>query len=527
MILSYVIVSLFPTVLVEALRTRLWPTERVNFESPTRHSCKSEVYCQGLILATIQEASLFEDGKHFVDMPGRFSEEQIKKNFARLGPRSTKGRLRQFIHENFHRPGWDLRIVIPKDWKADPAFLKRIKDEQLLQFAKIVHSKWKVLVRAIYSERIKDGNLASTTVGLPYPFVVPGGRFRELYYWDSFWIIEGLIVSEMCLTAKAMIENFKWLIETFGFIPNGSRRYYLNRSHPPLFAMMFEKFLNGCVPPHERQECIAKALPFLDQEYLFWNLYRNVTLFNPRDPARPYTLTIYSADTDMPRPESYNQDLLMSQSSNSTGMFFKHVATAAESGWDFSMRWLENPFANLTSLATANIIPVDLNAIMYKNEQILKGFHDIVGNPQRRDEYDANAKRRLEAMNVLLRSEKGWFDFDFKRNRSMSERPFVISNYAPFWSLEHLDTTVIQDAINREGKLLFEYPGGAPNNLIASGQQWDFPNVWAPIQYNMIDLYLRLAQTNSTWREKALNLAQRFINATYCGYQNYGNNPQG
>lgn len=356
----------------------------------------------------------------------------------------------------------------------------------------------------------------------------------ELYYWDSFWILEGLYVSGMCETAQASIDNFKWLISEFGFIPNGSRTYYLNRSHPPLFAMICQRFVENCVPLRERAEWVKKVVRFLDQEYLFWSTYRTVELPNERDPSRPFKLNRYIADTDLPRPESFNQDLFLARTlgadQNKSRRLYQQLATGAESGWDFTVRWLAEPTSNLTSIMTTDIIPADLNAIMFRNEKILEYFHDLGGDPAKREEYATNSRLRMEGITAYLESKDGWVDYDFVRKKPLDVRPAIVSNLAELWYgafyRSAFNNTRIENMLMRHRQLLFGYPGGVPNDEVSSGQQWDFPNVWAPIQFNMITVYEHLGGKaggeTSFWRSKALELAQKFVNTTYCGHQNHG-----
>ena len=87
-----------------------------------------------------------------------------------------------------------------------------------------------------------EGDTKSSLIHMPHPFIVPGGRFREVYYWDSYWTILGLLASEMKATVKGMLENFAGLIQTYGHIPNGNRIYYIRRSQPPFYISMVEAY---------------------------------------------------------------------------------------------------------------------------------------------------------------------------------------------------------------------------------------------------------------------------------------------
>ena len=123
---------------------------------------------------------------------------------------------------------------------ATPPFLQpnstSIVSPMVHGWASIVHSYWASLIRETNHSSLCNGvSCESTLIPLNHTFVAPGGRFREQYYWDSYWIIEGLIQSELYDVANSTLQNFMDELEHFGFIPNGGRIYYLNRSQPPLF----------------------------------------------------------------------------------------------------------------------------------------------------------------------------------------------------------------------------------------------------------------------------------------------------
>lgn len=533
-LLSSYLASILPVLFVNAVNVEVWPLLRLDDSELCRQQCHSKIYCEGPLLASVQRGNIFVDSKRFVDMPGRYSEEEIIRNFNRL-PGNSKDTLLKFVMDNFDRPGHELRVVVPGDWKEEPALVKSIKDPKLLNFATIVHSKWKSLVRRVDPDRSCQG-CASSIVPLSHPFVVPGGRFRELYYWDTFWILEGLFVSEMCDTALMILKNYMGLIKKFGFIPNGSRQYYLNRSQPPLFTQMIKRYLERCVESKDKGSFIKEILPFAEQEYMFWMKFRSVEVPNPKDAAgRPFKLSRYHADTKLPRPESYLEDTLTAQNDDVAGgareRLFQQIASGAESGWDFSSRWFSVGPSNFTSIITSNIIPVDLNSIMYKNEVLLAEFTDIGGDTTKKQYYEDQANHRLKGMKAMLWKDDGWMDYDFIRGISMNkERGFIVSDLSPLWFIDMkdlgVDPDLVEKMLRKHWSVLWKYPGGIPIGEVVSGQQWDFPNVWAPIQYYSIILFETLSKSlpksKEFWEKRALEAAQKFINTTYCGHKNYG-----
>jgi alpha,alpha-trehalase len=161
----------------------------------------------------------------------------------------TEGAVLTFVDDNFRGEGLELEAQALSDFEADPPFLEKVTDPLVRSFSQIVHSYWAQLARGTNASALCDGSACeSTLIPLNHTFVVPGGRFREqcepcfslsvcrLFYlfaptsnqpdyWDSLWIIEGLIQSQLLDVAKEMLENFMDEIETYGFIPNGGRIY--------------------------------------------------------------------------------------------------------------------------------------------------------------------------------------------------------------------------------------------------------------------------------------------------------------
>lgn len=455
------------------------------------------------------------------------------RNFAALPENVTNSQLRKFVSENFHRPGFEMRIIIPKDWRADPAFLKKLNqaDGKLKVFAEAIHSKWKGLTRR-FDQRKLCGECQASSLKLPYPFIVPGGRFREFYYWDSYWILEGLYVSEMCTTATGLIENMLVMIEEIGFIPNGARIYYMNRSQPPLFPLMIKRFMEECIKTdEEKRDFLKRILPLLEKEYSFWMKERSAELLIENHGN--VTLNVYRVEHWIPRPESFLEDkatasLPKFDSELKKQILYQNIASAAESGWDFSGRWIKgNISAGLEDIHTVMLVPTDLNVFMLRNEELIIQFLKMIGDSADKIKfYEEKIKLRQEAMNLVLFPQKqdanSMKDFDLG-TMEPANRTFYISDLANLWFM-NLETRVIQEILTNYKDILFKYPGGIPASEEFTGQQWDFPNVWAPIQQLFIDALLRFDNgTFGEFYENALNISQRFINSVYCGYEMFGN----
>lgn len=200
-------------------------------------SVKGNLFADPKLLHTVQMSNLFKDSKTFVDMVAKTSSTEVLNNFGKLGESPSIEDLRKFVNENFYDVGHDLVITQPRDWYENAPFLVRVTEERLLNFGKFLNSKWKMLLRNFDKSKINE-NASTTALITKNSFVVPGGRFIEYYYWDTFWIVEGLLASGMIQTARGILENFSDIIKLTGFVPNGSRVYYLNRSQPPLLTQM-------------------------------------------------------------------------------------------------------------------------------------------------------------------------------------------------------------------------------------------------------------------------------------------------
>lgn len=226
-----------------------------------------------------------QDGKHFVDMPLKEDPETVLAEFQKLADKTDKKALADFVSRFFDSSGADLEEWTPPDCQESPPFLALVQPERR-DWASAMNRFWAKLGR-----RQRAGYLQHRCSFLiqPHPTIVPGGRFLESYYWDSYWVIRGLLVCGMIETAKGIVENFLDSVARVGFIPNGSRVYYLDRSHPPLltdmalaiFDVTEDKDWLSQVPGQQAKLCPLRAvqlytlsglkvLPTLVDEYSFW-----------------------------------------------------------------------------------------------------------------------------------------------------------------------------------------------------------------------------------------------------------------
>jgi len=253
----------------------------------------------GELFEKVQLNQIFNDGKTFVDCTAKYPYETIRKNYAEQKT-NTDFDLKTFVLQHF-----DVPPSITSDFKSDPNH----------SASEHVEALWPILERKSDIE-----NSGSTLITLPNPYIVPGGRFREVYYWDSYFTMLGLAESGKFDIITNMIDNFAHLINTVGHIPNGNRTYYITRSQPPFFSQMVA--------------LLAK----------------------------------YEG--------SYREDYELVQKMKGGTKTYKDLRAGAESGWDYSTRWFSDG-KTMETIETTDIIPVDLNALLYGHEEVLlKCFSD-------------------------------------------------------------------------------------------------------------------------------------------------------
>lgn len=304
----------------------------------------------GQLFVDVQMAQVFPDGKTFVDC-------------VPLAPTDT---ILAAYEANKNHPEFHLKAFVLKYFKTPQSYslANDFKSDLSRSPAEHITTLWDVLTRQ------RDTATHTSLLPLPNPYVVPGGRFREVYYWDSYFTMLGLQTSNREDLIEHIIDNFAYLLDTIGFIPNGNRTYYLGRSQPPFFAAMV-----GILAEMKGDEIYTKYLPQLRKEYDFWMAddnrnsdttiwaYRRVVHFNN------IILNRYCDDKDTPRPESYREDVeTAAKSGRPKAEMYRHLRSGAESGWDFSSRWFKDG-KNITTIHTTEIIPVDLNALLYNLEK--------------------------------------------------------------------------------------------------------------------------------------------------------------
>ncbi|KAJ8927243.1 hypothetical protein NQ314_020323 [Rhamnusium bicolor] len=470
-------------------------------------TCFSDIFCHGSLLDTIQMAKIYEDSKTFVDMKMKYLPNEtmnhfnnFMKNFPQRRPNRTE--VEVFVNEYFEPAGQEFEDWDPQDWIPHPKFVDDIKDEEFKEWGIKLNGIWKILGRKIKQEVKEHQNLYSI-IWVPNPVIVPGGRFREFYYWDSYWIVQGLLLSEMHGTVRGVLENFLYIIETYGHIPNGGRIYYLARSHPPLLIPMVKLYLDFT----DDKNFVLQNLHTMEKEFDYWMTAHSVNITKD---GTQYTLARYGDKSRGPRPESYSEDVESAEifkDESKKEAFYSEMKAAAESGWDFSSRWFitnATNKGNLTNIKTRSIIPVDLNSMIYWNAKLLAEFNLLFNNTEKAEKYNHIAVQWMKAVTAVLWHEEigAWLDYD--NFNEIKRDYFYPTNIAPLWTGCYNVTdkdNIVRSVLKYLQNKNIMYPGGIPTTVEHTGEQWDYPNAWPPLQHIMI------IGLNNTGNDHAVRLA--------------------
>ena len=414
----------------------------------------------GPLFSDVQSAKLFPDQKTFADAVPKSDPLTILADY-RMQRKQSGFDLRHFVDVNFTLPGEGEKYVPP----AGQSLREHID------------GLWPVLTRTTDKASSKWDSL----LPLPKSYVVPGGRFREVYYWDSYFTMLGLAESSHWDKISDMVDNFAYEIDTFGHIPNGNRSYYLSRSQPPFFSLMVE-----LLATHDK-DALKKYRPQMEKEYAYW--MEGVDGLQPGQANKRVVklddgtiLNRYWDDRDTPRPESWLDDVNTAKNNPNRPAteIYRDLRSAAASGWDFSSRWMDDP-QKLGTIRTTSIVPVDLNALMFKMETLLARASQEDGDSAGASKYEALAASRQKAIESHLWNEKeGWYaDYDLKSKKVRNQ--LTAAALFPLYVKAAAQDRADKVAAATSSRLL--KPGGITTTTINSGQQWDAPNGWAPLQW--------------------------------------------
>ena len=362
-------------------------------------------------------------------------------------------------------------------------------------------------------------------------YVVPGGRFNEMYGWDSYFIIRGLLRAGRVELARGMVDNFFFEIEHYGAMLNANRTYYLTRSQPPLLSSMLVDVYDALQKSgHADPAWLAKAYADLDKDYEMWNrdphlagdtglsryydfgegpppeavqdesgFYRKVATYFFFHPAQAdsyivetqpgvgeqsgagssYTLQVCGVSSTMARADcEKRREFKLSPD------YYKGDRSMRESGFDVSFRF--GPFG----AATHHYAPVCLNSLLYKTEKDMEQISRWLGRGADAAKWNQRAEKRKQLITRYLWDDTAGFFFDYNLATGQRSSYRYATVLYPLWAGL---ATAEQAKRVVKNVLAFEKPGGLPMSTEATGAQWDLPYGWGNIEMLAVDGLRRYA----------------------------------
>ena len=422
----------------------------------------------GELFLDVQKQQIYGDGKTFTDLIPRRRLKTIQSEYL-LERQDPNFDLRDFVSRHFYRYG-------AYDHHSDYVTPDGISVRQHIR------NLWPILER---KNRRNRGSL----IALPNPYVVPGGRFSEQFYWDSYFIMRGLACDENWRMIENMMRNYAYMIRKFGFIPTANRTYFLSRSQPPFLSHMVR--LLGSHKAKKRT--LIEYLPYMLSEYRFWmkgrgvlSRHENKAYKRVAEMPNGILLNRYYDNKTTPRPESLREDIETADTATQrqSDRVFLHLRAAAESGWDFSSRWFLDA-NDIRTIHTADIIPVDLNCLLYDLEITIAQSYEALRQPMLAKRFLAAAEQRKRGILDYCWDEKRGFFVDYNFHRQQKMPYETLAGVFALWSKIATSEQAKKVAAKLEKDFL--KPGGLVTTLIDNGQQWDSPNGWAPLQLIAIE----------------------------------------
>jgi alpha,alpha-trehalase len=416
------------------------------------------------LYVAVQTKAIYPDGKAFADAVPNAAPDEILAQYHASDPESPQT-LKRFVEAHF---------ALPPEAIAARAAPDR------LSITEHIDQLWGPLTR-----RTTAVPPYSSLLPLPRPYVVPGGRFREIYYWDSYFTMLGLVESNRRDLLESMVDDFAYLIDTYGHVPNGARTYYLSRSQPPFFFEMV-----ALLAGNDPAAAFARYLPQLKAEYTFWmqgaeGLARGAAQRRVVALDDGSILNRYWDDRDTPRDESYREDTALATASRRPAAeVYRDIRAAAESGWDFSSRWFADARTRVT-IATTEIVPIDLNSLMFGLENAIRAGCERGANEACTSEFARRAAMRRAAIDRYLWEAKSGAYLDYRWTRHQRIRRVSAATLYPLFVALASESQAAAVARVASHQLL--RAGGIVTTPLQTGEQWDAPNGWAPLQWIAVD----------------------------------------
>ncbi len=348
---------------------------------------------------------------------------------------------------------------------------------------------------------------------LPHPYVVPGGRFNEMYGWDSYFIQVGLLRDGETARARDLVDNFTYQIRHYGTLLNANRTYFLSRSQPPFLTRM----LLGVYEKTNDRDWLRAAWPAVESYYRFWttepHLIRDLGLSRYYDLGEGPAPEVVSDERDAEGRTHYDRvreyyrahavpdyDLAHyydAKADRLTDLFYKGDRSMRESGFDPSNRF--GPF----SVDVIHYAPVCLNVLLYQMEKDGADIARILGQTAASRQYEERARARQARIDERLWDETAglYLDYGFRAGKRR-HYPFLTTFY-PLWAGI---ASRAQAARVVKNLPLFETAGGLRTSTQVTGSQWDAPFAWAPLQLLAVQGLRRYG-----YHEDADRISRKFV----------------
>lgn len=345
-------------------------------------------------------------------------------------------------------------------------------------------------------------NNEGTLIGLPYRYTVPcaSDMFQEMYYWDTYFTNAGLLAEGNIELAKNNADNMLYLIENFGFMPNGNRIYYLNRSQPPFSSQMIREIYEII----SDKDWLSSAYNTLKKEYAFWQ--ERKVIINGLNSYMGYEIADNEVDSTVEyglsrmgyKPEVLNDEIKQN--------ICEAILSFCESGWDCNSRFLEKPH---------EFNWVCLNSLLYGMEDNMRYFATVLENDEE-EIWQARMEERKAKMQTLWKEDEGIFKDYNPYTKEFSNYASVATFYTLFSGLATTEQAkLIVKALPRF-ELEYGVSGGEENP--AWNAQWDYPNIWAPIQ-----CIVYKALINYGYFEEAERIANKYVKVIEKNFSKTGN----
>lgn len=431
-----------------------------------RVTAKSPDEALGELFDEVQHLKVYDDGKTFPDLVPRRRMKAIQQEYL-LEKQDPNFDLREFVSRHFY----EFSGGGGGSYQTDASMTAREHIAKL----------WHVLERKNRRDR---GSL----LALPHRYIVPGGRFSEQFYWDSYFIMLGLAVDKRWDMIEGMMKNYSYMIRKYGFIPTANRTYFLSRSQPPFFSHMVRLLAR-----HKGRHVLIEYLPYMLMEYRFWMKGRKRLAETEHRAFRRVVempngtlLNRYYDNKTTPRPESLREDVETAGSApaREAARLYLHLRAGAESGWDFSSRWFHDP-QDLATIHTADIVPVDLNSLLYQLETTIAEAYRLMLQPLLARRFQAAAERRAKTMHEYNWDARAGFFVDYNFHTGESTGRLSLAGVFPLYA--RIATSKQAALVAKRIEEDFLKDGGLISTLIDNGQQWDAPNGWAPLHWVTIE----------------------------------------